>query len=166
MREIIGNALAIVGISILLAFGSNLVHPNKISWVGIWPDNRRIQALDKPTSFDPQTDSLITLEEAFLMWKDKSAVFIDTREPEEFAEGHIPGAINLPFERWNEFWDSAKPLIGMQDRIVTYCGGLDCELSLYAAREFQSLGYGRPLIFFGGYVRWIEQGLPIERSQR
>ncbi len=166
MREIIGNALAIIGISVLLAFGSNLVHPKKIPWVGIWPDNRRIQALDKPPSFDPQTDSLITLEEAFLLWKDKSAVFIDTREPEEFAEGHIPGAINLPFEHWHDFWDAARPRIGTSDRIVTYCGGLDCELSLYAARELQSLGYGRPLIFFGGYVRWTEQGLPIEQSHK
>ncbi len=166
MRKIIGSALLIVGISMILALGSALVHPKKIPLIGVWPDNRRIIALEKPPSFDPETDSLITLEEAFLLWKDKGGIFIDTREPEEYSEGHIPGAINLPFERWDEYWDSVEPLIGAERLIVTYCGGLDCELSLFAAREFQSHGYVRPLIFFGGYVKWTEQGLPIESGNK
>lgn len=152
--------------ALLLAVTSSIVHPKRIPWIGIWPDNRQIRTLEIPPSYDPQMDTLISLEEAFILWKDGKAIFLDTRGPEEYIEGHIPGSINLPFEHWKEFWDSAKIYLRPGLNIVTYCGGLDCELSLYAARELKSLGYGRPLIFFGGYIKWIEQGLPIDHGQK
>ena len=49
-------------------------------------------------------------------------------------------------------------------KIVAYCGGFDCELSLFAARELKSLGYEKSYTFFGGWQKWVDAGLPIEET--
>ena len=55
-----------------------------------------------------------------------AATIVDAREPAEYAEGHIPGAINLPYDqvvtdpgRLEEFDPKGKP-------IIVYCGGGTC----------------------------------------
>lgn len=74
-----------------------------------------------------------------LMADGKQVVIVDVREPELFAEGHIPGAINIPY-------DDAKPRIlrelQPQDRIVFVCHGgpMGDELGrLLAGRDYPSV---------------------------
>jgi hypothetical protein len=64
-----------------------------------------------------------------------AALFIDAREDWEYAEGHIPGAINLPYEQ--AITDPARlEKIDQGDKpIVTYCGGGSCEISISVAWE-------------------------------
>lgn len=68
----------------------------------------------------------------------KSKVVIDVRTPEEFATGHIEGAINIPF-------DAIKPRlpalakIGKNENIVLYCRS--GRRSAIAMQSFAELGY-------------------------
>lgn len=132
-----------------------------LPWRTPWPDNREMKALDIPPSYQPG-DSLLSLEEAYTLFLGRKAVFIDAREPAEYEEGHIQGAINLPFEQWDDYWESAKPHLSPDTETVAYCEGLDCEVSLFLARELKQLGYEKAYIFFGGWLKWKEAGLPIE----
>lgn len=162
MKHILKDAVLLSIVSLVLAFAVNSISSNGIPLEGTWYDNRHRVKLEVPPSYDPETDSLLSMQEAFTLWNDKKAVFLDTREPDEFAEGHIPGAINFPFEQWDDFWDKVEPFLSYDNTIVCYCGGLDCELSLFAAREFQAIGYPKSYVFFGGYDKWVEYDLPWE----
>jgi len=136
-----------------------------------WPDNREKVELEKPPSYTPcdsttipDCDSLVSLEQAYALFLKGEAIFVDTREEEEYDEGHIAGAINLPFEFWDDYWADVEPVLNPDTEIVAYCGGFDCELSLFAARELKNLGYKKSYIFFGGWPQWVEAGLPTETT--
>jgi rhodanese-related sulfurtransferase len=125
-----------------------------------WPDNRKIQVLETPPSYDATMDTLISLSDAYNLFLKNDVIFLDAREPEDYNAGHIKGAINFPFEQWDSYWDKIKPQLDPKKEIVAYCGGLDCELSLFLARELKQQGYPKSYIFFGGWLRWQKAGLP------
>jgi rhodanese-related sulfurtransferase len=88
--------------------------------------------------------------------------FIDARPVEEFNEGHIKGAINIPFYG-SENYESVLNKIPKTDTIVTYCGGDDCDLSILLGDELFKKGYKRVYVFFGGWNDWKNLGYPIEK---
>jgi len=126
-----------------------------------WPDNRKIVALETPPSYQIG-DSLLSLEDAYTLYLKKDVIFIDAREQGDYHSGHVKGAINLPFEEWDAHWAEVEPQLSKEIEIVAYCGGLDCELSLFMTRELKQLGYEKSYIFFGGWQKWQDAGLPVE----
>lgn len=82
---------------------------------------------------------------------------IDVRLPEDYKKGHIPGAINLPKERWSSFegLTTEKPN-------VVYCYSISCFLAARACREFAEGDY--PVVeLVGGFEEWKKYNLPIEK---
>jgi rhodanese-related sulfurtransferase len=60
----------------------------------------------------------ISIDEVKALMAKKQVVLIDVRDPQSFADGHIPGAINVPFDRIPNYvdqWRKEKRLL------VTYC---------------------------------------------
>lgn len=49
----------------------------------------------------------------------REKVFVDVRTPEEFAAGHVEGAINIPHTEMPERWRELEPYRG--DSIIVYC---------------------------------------------
>ncbi len=171
--KIIRDAFLIVILAAIFALLINTVRNatglNGLAMDTPWPDNREKVELVKPLSYTPcdslnstLCDSLISLEQAYAMFLKGEAIFIDTREEAEYDEGHIAGALNLPFEFWDDYWEYVEPELDPGIEIVAYCGGFDCELSLFAARELKSLGYEKSYTFFGGWQKWVDADLPIE----
>ncbi|NLI16085.1 MAG: rhodanese-like domain-containing protein [candidate division Zixibacteria bacterium] len=165
MATLLKDTILIIALSVIVAFLANALSPNGIGIKGVWYDNRHKVELAIPPSYDPKVDSLLTMEDAFSLWESKQAVFLDAREPDEYAEGHIPGAISFPFEEWEQYWDDIQKIITPEMKLVCYCGGLDCEASLDMARELKVLGYPNAYIFFGGVSKWLELKLPLEVSR-
>lgn len=88
------------------------------------------------------------------------APIIDVREPEEYAAGHIPGAINIP-RGLLEFRLDAHPVLS--DRactIVMQCQGGG--RSALATVVMQELGYKNVVNLAGGFGAWKAANLPIE----
>lgn len=82
---------------------------------------------------------------------------IDVRAAEDYAKGHIPGAINLPKDKWRSFEGLSKDKTN-----VIYCYSIVCHLAATAAVEFASKGF--PVMELdGGFDEWREHGLPVER---
>ncbi len=95
---------------------------------------------------------------------------IDVREPAEFAEGHLPGAINIP-RGLLEFQVDGHPAVGgradphlshRREPVILYCrtGGR----SALAAEALKRLGFDRPLSLAGGWLRWVESGGATEAA--
>lgn len=82
---------------------------------------------------------------------------VDVRASEDYAEGHIPGAVNLPKERWQTPEGLRKDKVN-----VLYCYSQVCHLAATAAVEFSGKGY--PVMELeGGFRSWKEHELDIEK---
>jgi rhodanese-related sulfurtransferase len=167
---IIRQIVTILTLAAILGLGLNLFTPNRIAYVGQY---RTLSTSNDPivppnaASGDPP---FIAVDLAELEFNSGSVIFVDTREPEDFECGTIPGSINIPFdylpdEGLGKYLDSALGGVARDHLIITYCSGEECDLSLHLARNLQALGYTRVSIFFGGSREWEKFGLPIERRR-
>jgi rhodanese-related sulfurtransferase len=89
-----------------------------------------------------------------------AALVVDAREPDEYAEGHIPGAVNLPFDEATSEPERLEGLPSGGRPIVVYCGGGSCELSLSLAWELIFAGHTRVTVYMGGFPEWVAAGYP------
>ena len=85
-------------------------------------------------------------------------LLLDVREPDETAEGHLPGALLLP--RGN-LELGIERLVPRERELVVYCAS--GVRSLLAGRSLQELGYARVSSLAGGFGRWSDLGLPRAR---
>jgi rhodanese-related sulfurtransferase len=155
--------LLIVLIAALLAIANNLVNPNRVAWVGYWPNVNSSDSVWISPSHEEGDPQHIRLAEAFDRFNSEQYLFVDAREPDEYAEGHVKGAINLPFDSFDDYWSKVEPQLPRESKIVTYCSGSECESSLFLARLLiKDYGYKDVEIFFGGWSAWNKHRLPIE----
>jgi ArsR family transcriptional regulator len=84
---------------------------------------------------------------------------LDPRPPEEFAAGHLPGAVNLPLS------ELARRLRELPQgrEVVAYCRGPYCMLSYEAVAELRKRGF-TAFRLEDGYPEWKAAGLPIEHA--
>lgn len=84
-----------------------------------------------------------------LMDNEKSVIILDVRTPEEYAEGHIPDAVNVP----NETIDSEMPeeLPDKDALILVYCRSGN--RSVQASEKLAEIGYTN-IKEFGGINDW------------
>ncbi len=98
---------------------------------------------------------------AFKMYFDAgAAVIADAREPGEFADSHIPGAINLPYDQVASDPARLEALVADGRPVITYCGGGTCEVSMSLADELFYAGHRRVAVYVGGFPEWIAAGYP------
>jgi len=84
---------------------------------------------------------------------------IDVRPAEEYAYGHLPGAVNIPR---GELEARVAELAGA-DEIVAYCRGPHCVLAFDAVAELRARGF-KARRLDGGYPEWKLAGLPVEAA--
>jgi rhodanese-related sulfurtransferase len=159
-----GRALLIVFFWSLAAAAVNTVSPNRIAWVGPWPSTFGTDTASVPPSYEEDDPPILRLDAAIALFQTKDVVFIDARDPEDFVLGHIPGALLLPFDYYDDYAGAVLAEVDRDREVVTYCGGADCELSLYLARQLRNEGFTKIRIFFGGADAWEEAGLPLEEE--
>ncbi len=85
-------------------------------------------------------------------------VVVDVRAEEDYQKGHIPGAINLPKERWHTLEGLSKDKLN-----IIYCYTHVCHLGATAAAEFAGKGYS-VMEMDGGFEAWKENELKVEKQ--
>jgi glyoxylase-like metal-dependent hydrolase (beta-lactamase superfamily II)/rhodanese-related sulfurtransferase len=86
------------------------------------------------------------------------ALLLDVREPEEYAAGHVPGAVSLPQSELATRLEEVP-----RDRpIVTICRS--GSRSLHAAQFLRQMGYANVTNAQGGTAAWMEAGQPVEHD--
>ena len=110
---------------------------------------------------EPAAAEKISIEQFEEMRKEKDVVVLDVRTPEEFKEGHVPGARNVDVMD-KSFAERAKSLDKDKTYLV-YCqsGGR----STRAAAKMKEMGFGKLYNFAGSMVEWEKAGKPIEKDE-
>jgi len=103
----------------------------------------------------------ITVEDAYSDFTNNSAVFIDARDGAEYKEGHIKGAINIPYDKFKQYYPHYKKLLTNDKTIITYCHGVGCGLSIDVAKDLIALGYTNIYVMTAGWPGWISADLPV-----
>lgn len=83
---------------------------------------------------------------------------LDVRPAEEFAAGHLPGALNVPVDRLESFL--AK--LPRRKEVIAYCRGPYCLMSFEAVEKLRKRGFKAKRLA-DGYPEWRAAGLPVER---
>ena len=83
-------------------------------------------------------------------------VIVDVREDNEWARGHIPGAVHLGKGVIDR--DIEKAIPDKETPLVLYCGG--GYRSALAADNLQKMGYRNVISMDGGWRGWTESGYP------
>ncbi len=86
----------------------------------------------------------------------RNFLLVDSRNPEEYSEAHIPGAVNIPQKKMAE-------MVGLlpaekSTRIIFYCNGVKCGKSRKAANMVIGLGYTNVWVYAEGMPVWEEMG--------
>ena len=99
----------------------------------------------------------VSREELLARSEDGTVLILDVRPPEEYAAGHIPGAISLPLDQLEERLVDLPP----ETEIVAYCRGTYCVLAPQALQVLHRRGYQARRLQ-DGLPEWRRAGLPVE----
>ena len=90
-------------------------------------------------------------------------LLVDLREPDETANGVIPGALSAPRGMLEFHADPATPYhldcFDPGRRVIVYCAS--GARSALAAKSLQDLGYGDVAHLDGGFKRWMDEDRPL-----
>jgi rhodanese-related sulfurtransferase len=148
----------IVLAAVVVALISNHFRSDRLPLAGNWSQDAR---LTTPSG----RQMAISLDEAKMLHQPNGAVFMDARPMEEYVNGHIQGAISLP---WHEAEQKVMDIVMDMSNdtvIITYCDGDTCSLSKELALFLDNLGFSKTRILINGWSVWKDAGLPVEAGK-
>ncbi len=159
LRQALWQMPALVALAVLLAVGVNHWRADGIALVGDWSEDARFA--------DASGGSMIvSLDRARELFERDAVLFVDARPESQYADGHIQGALNIPWQEVDRyFMEAADRLDGAgADAIVTYCDGESCDLSHELAVFLKDMGFDDVRVLVNGWTVWREAGLPTEEG--
>lgn len=84
---------------------------------------------------------------------------LDVRPPEEYAAGHVPGALNIPVKELIAHLEA----LPQDQEVVAYCRGPYCVLAFEAVSQLRAHGF-RARRLEEGFPEWKTAGLPVEEG--
>ena len=122
--------------------------------------NRHLAEIDQLVdSYLNTRDSMeaVPAQELVQRLKRGEVTVLDVRPEEEYAAGHLPGAVNIPLSALQE----QLATLPRDREVIAYCRGPYCVLSYDAVAELRRRGY-RARRLEEGYPEWRIAGLPVE----
>jgi rhodanese-related sulfurtransferase len=90
---------------------------------------------------------------------DANTIILDVRTPEEFADGHLKGAMLTDFQ--NQDFKNEIDKLDKSKTYLIYCkAGVRQEK---AAEHMKSIGFENIYLLEGGFTAWQQEGKPIEK---
>ena len=104
----------------------------------------------------------VNLAQAYALFQQGQALFIDARPADEFNELHVPKSLNIPPDLVSAGVAEKVAGLAKDQEIVVYCGQVSCDLALKVAEKLQALGFTRVTAYIGGFRAWDEAGYPAD----
>jgi len=141
----------LLALTLVAAVGTKQLHPRPPAW-----------KLHSAGEYDPYQVSMEQITTDY----GGDVIWIDARKGEDFEAGHVPKAINLSQEAWNDqLFEHLDTLSSSLKPIVVYCDGEECALSKKVAQELRELGLSEVYYIKGGWKELkvhFPEGLPTE----
>lgn len=102
----------------------------------------------------------ISIDELKPLMQSGQALVLDVRRPEEFAKGHIPGAVNIDYTLVSAQGARFK---GESRTIVAYCACSNEMTAARAAVDLAQLGIPGAKALKGGWDEWVQRGESVEK---
>jgi len=121
--------------------------------------------LSPPTPAAPHDERMITLARLKeLMAGALPVQVVDAREPHEFAQGRIPGAINLPPSAFSGgIPEAVNQRMSRDLAAIVYCSGGNCDASKSVAMRLKDMGFSQVYVYEDGYTGWTMAGEAVEK---
>ena len=150
-------------VSTLLTAGALCVAFSALAVAGAEPTVASAPAASQPAATAPATAAAVATpmsQEALLQHLSHHAdhlYVLDVRTPQEYADGHVPGAVNVPYDQL-----AARLAEVPKDKdVVLYCkSGRRAGI---AADVLAAGGYKRLSHLEGDMNAWVEKGRPVEK---
>lgn len=139
MRSLLRQIVLLLGLAFLPAAGQALYFRDKVSWLSPVP-----------------ASEMVTIADA-RGWG-TNAIWVDARPEAEFELGHVPGAVLLNEDRWNELLAPMLAVWSPEKKIVVYCASESCGSSREVARRLrQEAQLKNVFVLEGGWEAWQAQ---------
>ena len=137
--SLVGQAVILAAVALLPAAGEAIYFRDKISW----------RSAIAPSE-------MVTVEQA-RGWGD-AAIWVDARPDDEFASDHVPGAISLNEDRWNELLPQFLAAWSPGKKVVVYCSAQSCDLAREVTERLRKEAQV-PNVFVleGGWEAWVKK---------
>lgn len=131
------QGLALLALAFLPAVGQAIYLRDRTSW------NAPVAAEDE-----------ITVERA-ARWGD-AALWVDARPDEQFEMAHVPGAVLLNEDRWDELLPRVLTKWSPEKRLIVYCSSEGCGASREVARRLrEEARLKNVFVLEGGWEAWL-----------
>jgi len=136
--SLVRQAVILAALALLPGIGEAVYFRDKVSWQSPIPASEMVTLTQAPA------------------WNGNT-IWVDARPDAEFEREHIPGAVLLNEDRWNEllpqFLDSWSP----EKRVVVYCSSQSCNASREVARRLRDGAQLKNVfVLQGGWEEWLK----------
>jgi rhodanese-related sulfurtransferase len=148
------EAVFIILAAIFIALVVNALRPAGID-IFVDRNTPAVQDVDSPAR-------ILGVDDAIKKHNENIGIFVDARSPDEFAAGHIPGAVSLPDSFFDDMIETFIVKIDPQSDIITYCSSIDCHQAQDLAEKLCFAGFENVFYFAGGLSLWMEYKMPVQ----
>ena len=157
MKRSLLQALGIIIVSGLIGIGVNAFRADGIPLVEHWQEKVLNEQLAGGLP-------AVSLKQAKEFFANGEALFVDARDPDFYELGHIPGAVNLPVSDFDSVFPKLKEQLLEAPRVIVYCDGASCEMSVDLTEKLLLAGLPNVEIFTGGIQQWEATGQQMEEG--
>jgi len=137
--SLLRQALVLIALAFLPGIGQAVYFREKVSWHSPIP-----------------ASEMVTLTQA-RAWGE-NAIWVDARPDEEFQRDHVPGAILLNEDRWNELLPLLLEKWSPEKRVVVYCSSQSCSASREVERRLRHEAQLKNVfVLEGGWEEWLKK---------
>ena len=132
------QALLLAALALIPGIGEAIYFRDKVSWRSPIP-----------------ASEMVTLTQA-RAW-DENTIWVDARPDAEFEREHIPGAVLLNEDRWNELLPQFLTMWSPEKRVIVYCSSQSCNASREVARRLRDEAQLKNVfVLQGGWEEWLK----------
>jgi rhodanese-related sulfurtransferase len=134
-----GQALILAAVSLLPGIGQAIYFRDKVSWQSPIPPSE-----------------MVSVDQA-RQWG-ANVVWVDARPDVDFGRDHVPGAISLNEDHWNELLPQFLAAWSPEKKVIVYCSAQSCDLAREVAERLRKEAQ-LPDVFVleGGWEAWLKK---------